>query len=181
MVPYDVVMRTEAQIEASRRNGSLSKGPVSVEGKARSSRNNTKHGMSGSTIVLEGECENKWETLLESCIHLFQPETDLEYELVEEIAAARWRIRRSRAVETAMINMQIEKQRKTLDQQYVSVDHAVRHASAMQQLGPNLHLMDRYDIRVRRNYDRAVKNFYELRARRRNPGENTFLPFEPND
>ena len=60
---YDEVMRTEAQTEASRRNGSLSKGPVTVGGKARSARNNTRNGLVGSTIILEVECQNKRETL----------------------------------------------------------------------------------------------------------------------
>ncbi len=53
-----------------------------------------------------------------SCIAQIQLRTDLEYELIEEIAAARWRIRRSRTVETAMINMQIEKQRKKIEGEY---------------------------------------------------------------
>jgi hypothetical protein len=172
-------MRTPAQIEASRRNGSLSRGPVTSEGKARSAQNGTTHGLAGSkTIVLEGEDEQKWQALLQSCICQFQPANDLEDELVEEIAAARWRIRRSRAVETAMINMELEKQRKHVDTAFEQPDYSLRHASAIQGLGLNLNLIDRYDVRVRRNFDRAVKNFYDLRARR---AENTFLPTEPED
>ncbi len=174
-------MRTPAQIEAARRNGSRSRGPVTPEGKARVSQNGTKHGLAGSKcIVLEGESEEKWQSLLESCIAQFQPRTDLELELVEEIAAARWRIRRSRTVETAMINMQIEKQRKEIEGEYRQPDYTIRHASAIQGLGANFNLVDRYDTRVRRNFDRAVKNFYDLRARSaRATEENEFLPTEP--
>lgn len=173
-------MRTQAQIEASRRNGALSKGPVTPEGKAKSSRNSSTHGLTAATIIVEGESAEKWQQLLDSCIAQFQPATDLEYELVEEIAAARWRIRRSRSVETAMINMQIEKQRNHIDTEYRQPDYSLRHASAIQGLGANLALIDRYDIRVRRNFERAVKNFYQLRAKR-NLEENAFLPDEPNE
>jgi hypothetical protein len=40
--------RTPAQIEASRRNGARSKGPVTAEGKARASRNALKHGLTAT-------------------------------------------------------------------------------------------------------------------------------------
>ena len=48
--------RTPAQIEASRRNGSRSHGPLTPEGKARASRNAVKHGLTAMThLVVEGE------------------------------------------------------------------------------------------------------------------------------
>jgi len=47
---------TEAQIAAARRNGSLSRGPKSAEGKAISSRNALRHGLAGEGVVLaEGD------------------------------------------------------------------------------------------------------------------------------
>jgi hypothetical protein len=80
-----------------------------------------------------------------------------------------------------MINMQIEKQRKKIESEYEQPDYTVRHASALQSLGADFNLVDRYDTRVRRNFDRAVKNLYDLRARsaRAAPAENEFLPTEP--
>ena len=44
-------MATDAQIAANRRNAKLSTGPTSPSGKAVSSRNSTKHGLSGSTTA----------------------------------------------------------------------------------------------------------------------------------
>ena len=50
------VTRSPAQIEASRRNGARSRGPVTEEGKARASRNALTHGLTAMEhLVLEGE------------------------------------------------------------------------------------------------------------------------------
>jgi len=45
-------------------------------------------------------------------------------------------------------------------------DHESQHASAARDLGQNMRLMDRYETRMRRSYERAVENLYQLRARR---------------
>ena len=172
-------MRSPSQIEASRRNGAKSKGPITDEGKSRSSLNGITHGLAGSAIVLEGESQEKWQELLAACIQELQPETELERELVDEIAAARWRIRRCRTVETAMINRHIAGDRENIANAYQSVDYSLRHAAAIE--NTNLALIDRYDVRVRRSYDRAVKNFYELRDRRYKSAQNTILPSEPKN
>ena len=46
---------TDKQREAARRNGAKSKGPVTAAGKARSSRNNFKHGIYSKTADLTFE------------------------------------------------------------------------------------------------------------------------------
>src|SRR5690349_24647328 len=111
-------MRTQAQIEASRRNGAKSNGPVTAAGKARACLNHTLHGLTGSAVVLEGESEEKFQILLADCIQELQPETALEREIVEEIVVARWRIRRARALETTMVNKHIARQRETVEDSY---------------------------------------------------------------
>ncbi len=46
--------RTAAQAEAARRNGSLSRGPVSAEGRARAVQNGARHGLEPSSDGLGG-------------------------------------------------------------------------------------------------------------------------------
>ena len=57
-------MSTPAQILASQTNGAKSRGPVTPEGRDRSSRNSCKHGLSSTRVVLAGESQEEWESLL---------------------------------------------------------------------------------------------------------------------
>jgi hypothetical protein len=52
--------RNQAQIEAPRRNGARSRGPVTAEGKARTSRNALKHDLTAMHhLVLEDEAPSR--------------------------------------------------------------------------------------------------------------------------
>ncbi len=160
-------MRTEAQIAASRTNGAKSRGPATTIGRAISAQNSTAHGLAGAKlIVIEGESTDRWQALLQACHREFQPETEIENELVTEIAAARWRLRRCWSMETSLFDMEIAKQRE--NPEFGPQDYPSQHASAARDLGQNMRLMDRYETRMRRSYERAVENLYQLRARRNN-------------
>ena len=126
-------MRTPAQIEASRLNGTKSKGPITDEGIARSAQNAIKkHGLAAhKLIVVEGESAQEWQDNVDEYVREFQPETKLEFQLVIEIVAAAWRLRRSKFVETAMIDLEMGKQRQQLEETYANPDQPLRHASAM--------------------------------------------------
>jgi hypothetical protein len=168
-------MRSEAQTAASRANGSKSRGPITNIGLSISAQNSTTHGLAGSKlIVIEGESTDRWQALLEACHREFQPETEIEIELVTEIAAARWRLRRSWSMETSLFDMEIAKQRE--NPQFEPQDYESQHAAAARDLGHDMRLMDRYETRMRRSYERAVENLYQLRARR-----NQKFPNEPKN
>jgi len=133
------------------------------------------HGLAGAKlIVIEGESTDRWQALLEACHREFQPETEIEIELVTEIAAARWRLRRCWSMETSLFDMEIAKQRE--NPQFEPQDFESQHAAAARDLGQDMRLMDRYETRMRRSYERAVDNLYQLRARR-----NQKFPNEPKN
>src|SRR5690349_13724321 len=92
-------MSSKRRLESSRANGCKSHGPKTAEGKARSSRNATRHGFLSSQVVLPNESEEQFKILFEEYADRFRPQDAAEYGLVEEIAAAYWRTRRAWAIE----------------------------------------------------------------------------------
>ena len=100
-------MATEKQLEANRRNVLKSTGPKTSEGKARSSKNAIKHGLTSETDVLDDENADELETLVESWVADLRPRNIAEKALVTRAAQSCWRLERcfraERAQEESMV------------------------------------------------------------------------------
>jgi hypothetical protein len=69
-------------------------GPRTLQGKQRSNRNATKHGIFSDVTLLPGESVSKYRSLLEALKNELTPEGELEEFLVEKLANIIWRQRR---------------------------------------------------------------------------------------
>ena len=97
--------RSSAQIEAARRNGARSRGPVTPEGKARSSRNALKHGLAAlHHFVLEDEAPSELEELTARLLAECAPESEIEARLVKRMAIAFWKSERAERIEVALFD-----------------------------------------------------------------------------
>jgi len=154
-------MASQEQIEANRRNGAKSRGPKTEEGKAISRANALKHGLRAEKmLVLSNESEENFDALLEACHAHFDPSNAFEAELVHEIAAARWRLRRAWTVETNILDTQMHQQDAKLRERYGEFDEGTRLASAFTALADESHsltLVTRYEASLRRSFQSAVK------------------------
>jgi len=151
--------RSENQRAASRANGALSLGPVTPEGKAASSRNSLRHGLSAKTLVLANEQPELLESLINDYNQEFRPETSSEHDLVVDMAYAKWRQLRCWISETGEINKHMLDERQALDQTYVHIEESVRTAAAVQSslhLSHALDLYNRTEARFPRQYHRAL-------------------------
>jgi hypothetical protein len=165
--------RTPAQIEAARRNGAKSRGPITAEGKLRSGRNAGAHGLLARTIVLAGESNAGFQTLLAGLEAEHQPRTPTEMGLVETMAVNRWRQLRIWGLEKAGLTRELAKQTESSDDNPTCTVLALH---AMNQDNRAHDVLLRYDTRFTRAQDRAVRTLNKLRADRRALGE---LPFPP--
>ncbi len=100
-------MATIAQITANQHNATHSTGPKTPEGKAAAARNATKHGLSGAFAVLPHEDQDEFDILLACLRDEFQPASQHETFLVEQMAQSRWRLARARRLETAMFDQML--------------------------------------------------------------------------
>lgn len=91
---------SEKKIAANRANAQKSTGPKTAEGKARSSRNATCHGLNSKEAVIQNENPDEFEALRRDLLDAYRPADAAESTLVEEVAACFWRLKRVRSMET---------------------------------------------------------------------------------
>ena len=87
-------MPSAKQIAANRANAKKSTGPKSAEGRARSSQNSRKHGLTASRMMFDGEDPEDFKDLCEGLKGEYNPQTIVEQELVSYLASLFWRLRR---------------------------------------------------------------------------------------
>jgi hypothetical protein len=172
-------MPSELKSETSRINGAKSHGPKTPEGKETSSRNSLKHGhTTRSTILLQCESPDEFEAFLAEHIEIHQPVTAPEKELVDQMAIARWRMRRFVAAETVLLDCEMIRNQAAVQKEFATLDADVHIAMAIRSLADDsrsLSLMSRYEARHQRTHDKAYAALRELqKARTSQP-----TPLEP--
>jgi hypothetical protein len=94
-------MATEPQTEANRFNAQPSTGPRTGDGKARSSQDATKPGLSSRTNCIRPEEQTEYDYLCDALHRRLQPKDPLEEAFSTEIIRATWRLRRCAFAEAA--------------------------------------------------------------------------------
>jgi len=92
-------MSTPAQIAANRANAQLSTGPATADGRAKSSLNAVKTGLTGRTVLLPGDDAAAYQAHVTSFFARYEPATDEERNLVQSLADTEWRLLRIPALE----------------------------------------------------------------------------------
>jgi hypothetical protein len=154
MQPSRAILAARA---ASRANGALGRGPVTEAGRRHSSRNAIRHGLLSKATVLRNESEETFARLLAQHQAKLKPADDVEEGAIEEMASAFWRLRRLWTIETTLFDNSIEKRTET--------DERDRLAGAFSDLaaGNELNLLDRYENKLHRMYQRSLNKFLVLR------------------
>ncbi len=123
-------------------------GPRTAAGKQRSSLNALKHGLTSRRVVLPYENQAEFDALLKDLLEESQPVGTLEFELVHDIAAALWRLRRVRGRECDLAEVALG-------------------LNTSKQAREEFALMMRYTAAIERELHRAIIRLNQLQELRR--------------
>ena len=153
-------MMAPRNFETNRANAQKSTGPVTEAGKQTVSQNALRHGLSGSVhAALPGE----QEPFARHCLAMREalaPIGVIEEELVEDIAADRWRLKRARAMENALFT-QIEQE------QSGQLSAAAAQAQAWIDASKGLQRLALYVSRIQRAIEKSTAKLEALQATRK--------------
>jgi hypothetical protein len=100
-------MSTNDRINANQLNAQKSTGPVTPAGLERSSRNATKHGLTGQTLVISPEEREAYQAHVQSYMDHHKPTTQRHIQLVQQLADSHWSVHQAFVLQTnaiALIN-----------------------------------------------------------------------------
>jgi hypothetical protein len=105
-------MSSDKQIAANRLNAKNSTGPRTEHGKRRSRRNAFRHGLTAETVIDTLENAADYDALAATIGADYRPRTNFELELVARLVSLLWRLRRSVAIESGLMDIQVKSLRR---------------------------------------------------------------------
>ncbi len=150
----------------ARQNGAKAAGTKSPAGIQQSSKNAIKHGLTSKMIVLTNESQASFDELHETYIETFQPINRVEMDLVDQMVASQWRLRRIWIMQTAALDLKMDQQDAEIAKKFHQIDQATRVTVAFTTLAndeKSLDLLLRYETTYTRLYQRAISTLVRLR------------------
>jgi hypothetical protein len=154
------------RVAANRANARKSTGPRTIEGKARSARNATKHGLCSSHTCLPSESEATFERFRTEIRDELQPRTVIQIQLFNQIANLLWRLNRVSEAQTKLFAAEEPKARHEHDDDTEDLAPCEILARRFSDDSTNgFILLDRYErgmrnamLRLRRQYEYEKKH-----------------------
>ena len=151
-------MASPAQIIANRQNAALSTGPTTPAGKEVSSKNATRHNLTGVFTPLAHENRADFEQIAARLRDEFNPEGENETFLVDQMIQARCRLHRIQRLEDQSYD-------QILTEPGSAPDPDARILAAMGQSGNLLDKIHRYRAAAERSYYKALREIQASRVR----------------
>ncbi len=162
-------MSSQRKIDSARANGAKSHGPKTEEGRQRSSMNALTHGFYAASVVLPHEPLDQYHETLQAYVRQFQPDGQAEFDLIEEMLAAKWRQRRLWAIEADLFTEEMNSQKERLDKNEESYDEItpLTQAYRFRAAESSLPFLVRQESSLERAYSRALRNLLQLQRLRK--------------
>ena len=167
-------MSSRQKRKQARLNGAKAAGTKSPAGIQKSSANSLKHGLTGKAIVLTNESQAQFDDLHQTYVVEFRPESGVEMDLIDQMVAAQWRLRRIWRMQTAALDLKMDRQEAEIAKNFQQIDQCTRVTVAFTALAnedKSLDLLLRYETAYTRIYQRAMNMLVKLRRERPEPPE----------
>jgi hypothetical protein len=159
-------MSSKQKRKIARHNGAQAAGSKTPEGIQKSSMNAMRHGLTAKALVLTNESLDQFTALHKTYLEKFQPQDGVETDLIDQMVAAQWRLRRIWSMQTAALDLKMDQQEAEITEEFTSIDQPTRATVAFTTLAneeKSLELLLRYEVTYTRMYDRAQKALLRLR------------------
>ncbi len=144
--------------ERNRRNASSSTGPRTEEGKAISSKNALKTGLTGRTVLLPSDDAAAFAEHVQGYFDEYKPQGLREREIVQSLAETRWRLNRSFALEAALFSQPAADAEEGTPAPS-NVENLIKYEKTLK----NLHLQE---ARLSRRFEKDIAELRELQQTR---------------
>jgi hypothetical protein len=165
LVP-DSVSFENTRAAVNRKNAARSTGPVTPEGKRRSSLNALRHGLTGQTVVLP---EDDLAAYQKHCAQFhaeLKPQGLLETKAVQTIADTYWRLDRIRAMENNLFSLGFHELSGELSSDDPAIHCALVQAKSLDGRGDLLARLSLYEQRLNRTLALAKAELKQLQQER---------------
>jgi hypothetical protein len=165
-------LASERRLAVNRANAQLSTGPKTPEGKAVSSLNAVKTGLTGRSVLLPTEDAEAYEAHLLHYVEAYAPVGEREIQLVQSLADTQWRLDRIPNLETGFFALgRLRCAELFLEEKNPPVRRAMMDAHILIEDAKhfkNLHLQE---SRLSRRFQQDAKELKELQAQRKKEQE----------
>ena len=160
-------MVSERRIEANRRNAQLSTGPRSQSGRARSSMNALRHGITGQVSITTVEDRAAHDKFVQELIDRLRPDDALELQFASLIAVDFWRLQRIRAVENDMLALGNFSDAADIDVDHPEIHASLTRARTFAEQSKDFERLTLYEQRINRALEKNRRQLDELQAERK--------------
>src|SRR3954449_3294054 len=161
----NTVSSSERRLAANRANAQLSTGPTTIEGKAKSSLNAVKAGLTGRTVLLPSEDAALYEAHGERFQQELQPVGEREAQLVQNLADTQWRLNRIPGLEFGLFALGRKRYADQFEEEEDSqVRAALLDAHILMTEAKHFKNLPLQESRLRRQYQQDAKELRELQT-----------------
>jgi hypothetical protein len=188
-------MPTEAQRKANHANAQLSTGPRTEQGKAKSSLNAVKTGLTGRTVLLPTDDAEAYQQHIARYQEQYKPEGNQEKELTQSLADTQWRLNRIPILEQGIYAIGHREFAPEFENEDPSLRKALIETKTFLVYQRQLNNLSIQEARLRRQYDKDLAELTKLQqnraAKKRSQlgtlvslyrdAQQTGLPFDPQE